>query len=250
MELFSLAGRLALVTGARGGIGAAIAEGLARHGADVILHGHRDDLDATERACRAHGRQVQRFVLDFTDPERVSAAAAELAAAQQIDILVNNAGTIARGPVLSAPLDEWREVHAVNLDSAFALTQPIAAAMAERRAGKIIFIASLLSFQGGINVASYAASKHAVTGLTKALSNELAAYNVQVNALAPGYIGTDNTRPLRTDRVREPQIRARIPAGRWGRPQDLAGPAVFLASAASDYVSGHVLVADGGWLAR
>jgi 2-dehydro-3-deoxy-D-gluconate 5-dehydrogenase len=249
MEMFSLSGRTALVTGARGGIGAAIAEALAAAGADLILHGHRDDLDATEQACKAYGVGVRRIVLDFAQPERVAVKAFELAR-EGVDILVNNAGTIARGPVLTAPFDEWREVQAVNVDSAFALTQPIAAAMAERRAGKIIFVASLLSFQGGVNVASYAASKHAVTGLTKALSNELAAYNVQVNALAPGYIATDNTRPLRSDRVREPQIRARIPAGRWGRPADLAGPAVFLASAASDYVTGHVLVADGGWLAR
>lgn len=249
-QLFSLAGKVALVTGARGGIGAGIAVGLARAGADLILHGHHDDLDETEAAVRATGRKAHRVALDLGDPERVEALGTELAASHHVDIVVNNAGMIARGPALTASLTDWRRVLSVNLDATFALTKPLAAAMVERRSGKVIFVASLLSFQGGIDVSAYTASKHALAGLTKALSNEWAQHNVQVNALAPGYISTDNTAPLRRDPVREPQIRGRIPAGRWGAPDDLVGPAVFLASPASDYVTGHVLVADGGWLSR
>ncbi|WP_214316770.1 SDR family oxidoreductase [Nonomuraea sediminis] len=237
--MFSLEGRTALVTGARAGIGRAIAVGLARAGADLILHGHHDDLDDTEREVKAHGRAVSRLVLDLSRTDEIAAAVAGLEA----DILVNNAGTIARG---STSLADWRRVLAVNLDAVYMLSQ----GLLERGATKVISIASLLSFQGGVNVTSYAAAKHAVAGLTKALSNEWAPRGAQVNAIAPGYIRTDVTRALQEDRVREREITARIPAGRWGAPEDLAGAAVFLASPASDYVTGHVLVVDGGWLAR
>ncbi|HCT75606.1 MAG TPA: 2-deoxy-D-gluconate 3-dehydrogenase [Micromonosporaceae bacterium] len=246
-ELFSLKGRTALVTGARSGIGAAIAIALAEAGADLFLHGHHDDLDDTASAVAAHGRSVSIVVADLASPD----AAAELARAHtEVDILVNNAGIIRRGPATEVTLDSWWDVFAVNLDSVFAMTQVIGRAMVARRQGKIISIASLLSFQGGLNVSAYAASKHAIAGLTKALSNEWAAHNVQVNAIAPGYIGTDNTAVLQTDPVREPQITQRIPAARWGTPADIAGAAVFLAAPASDYVNGHVLVVDGGWLGR
>ncbi|MFI6603373.1 SDR family oxidoreductase [Nonomuraea sp. NPDC050536] len=237
--MFSLEGRTALVTGARAGIGRAIAVGLARAGADLILHGHHDDLDETEREVKAHGRAASRLVLDLSRTGEIAGAVAGLKA----DILINNAGTIARG---STSLADWRRVLAVNLDAVYLLSQ----SLLERGATKVISIASLLSFQGGVNVTSYAAAKHAVAGLTKALSNEWAPHGAQVNAIAPGYISTDVTRALQEDPVREKEITGRIPAGRWGAPEDLAGAAVFLASPASDYVTGHVLVVDGGWLAR
>jgi 2-dehydro-3-deoxy-D-gluconate 5-dehydrogenase len=246
-EMFSLKGRRALVTGARSGIGAAIAVALAGAGADVVLHGHHDDLDETTRAAGVYGVRVERVVADLASPE---AAAALAEAYADVDILVNNAGVIRRGPAAEASMDAWWDVFAVNLDSVFAMTQVIGRGMVARQSGKIISIASLLSFQGGLNVSGYAASKHAVAGLTKALANEWAAHNVQVNAIAPGYISTDNTAALQADPVREPQILQRIPAGRWGTPGDIAGAAVFLASSASDYVNGHILVVDGGWLAR
>jgi 2-dehydro-3-deoxy-D-gluconate 5-dehydrogenase len=251
--MFSLEGRTALVTGARTGIGQAIAIGLARAGADVVLHGHRDDpadMDETEAAVKAAGRQAERWVLDLAEPERVPGAAAELLERRPVDILVNNAGIIRRGPALEQGYQEWRDVLAVNLDSVYLLTRAVGAGMVARGYGKVIMIASMLSFQGGINVIGYTASKHAVAGLVRGLANEWAPHGVQVNAIAPGYIATNNTAILRADQDREPAIRARIPAGRWGTPEDLAGAAVFLAAPASDYVAGHVLAVDGGWLAR
>jgi len=245
--MFDLSGRTALVTGARTGIGRGIAVGLARAGADLVLHGHHDDLGEVEEEVLRTGRGASRWVLDLADPSRVADAAARL---PPIDILVNNAGVIRRGPVLTQDPGAWDEVLAVNLDSVYHLTRTVGAGMVERGLGKVIMIASVLSFQGGLNVASYTTSKHAITGLTRALANEWAPHGVQVNAIAPGYIVTNNTDALRSDDEREAEIRARIPAGRWGRPDDLAGAAVFLSSAASDYVTGHVLAVDGGWLAR
>jgi 2-deoxy-D-gluconate 3-dehydrogenase len=246
-SLFSLKGKTALVTGARSGIGAAIAVGLASAGADLVLHGHHDDVDETTRAAGEHGVRVERVVADLASPV---AAAALAEAYAEVDILVNNAGVIRRGPAAEISMDAWWDIFAVNLDSVFAMTQVIGRAMMTRQAGKIISVASLLSFQGGLNVSGYAASKHALAGLTKALANEWAVHNVQVNAIAPGYISTDNTAVLQADPVREPQILQRIPAGRWGTPADVAGAAIFLASPASDYVNGHILVVDGGWLGR
>ncbi|TWD82885.1 2-deoxy-D-gluconate 3-dehydrogenase [Kribbella amoyensis] len=248
---FSLAGRTALVTGARRGIGAAIAAGYATAGADLVLLARDTAVDETLDAIKQNGGGAATVVTaDFADPEAVEAVATELAAERRIDILVNNAGTIRRAPAASTTATDWQHVIDVNLNSTWAVTRPIGAAMAERGAGKIVTIASLLSFQGGITVPAYTASKHAVAGLTKALANEWGPAGVQVNAIAPGYISTDNTTALRADPDREASIRERIPAGRWGRPEDLVGAAVFLASAAADYVNGHVLAVDGGWLAR
>jgi 2-deoxy-D-gluconate 3-dehydrogenase len=245
--MFDLSGRTALVTGARTGIGRGIATGLARAGADLVLHGHHDDLDEVEEEVMRAGRHARRWVLDLSDPSEVAEAATGL---PPIDILVNNAGIIRRGPALAQSAAGWSEVLAVNLDSVYFLTRAVGAGMVERGSGKVIMIASMLSFQGGLNVAGYTASKHAVVGLTRALANEWAPHGVQVNAIAPGYIATNNTDALRSDDEREAEIRARIPAGRWGRPEDLAGAAVFLSSPASDYVTGHILAVDGGWLAR
>jgi 2-dehydro-3-deoxy-D-gluconate 5-dehydrogenase len=247
---FSLHGRTALVTGARRGIGAAIAAGFAAAGGDLILLARDAALEDTLEAIKEHGGEATVITADFADPAAVEAAATEAAAGRRIDILVNNAGTIRRAPAAETSTADWQHVIDVNLNSTWAVTRPIGAAMVDRGAGKIITIASLLSFQGGITVPAYTASKHAVAGLTKALANEWGPAGLQVNAIAPGYISTDNTTDLRADPEREAAIRDRIPAGRWGRPADVVGAAVFLASAAADYVNGHVLAVDGGWLAR
>jgi 2-dehydro-3-deoxy-D-gluconate 5-dehydrogenase len=249
-DLFSLKGRTALVTGARRGIGRAIAVGLAQAGADLLLVGRTDDLHETAALVKDAGGTAEQAALDLAEPAAVPDAAAALLAHRCVDVLVNNAGVIRREPATTVDYAGWRQVLDVNLDAAFLLTQACAASMLARRQGKIITIASLLSFQGGINVVPYTASKHAVAGMTKALANEWGPCGVQVNAIAPGYIATDNTRPLREEPEREAAIRERIPAGRWGRPEDLVGAAVFLASPASDYVNGHLLVVDGGWLGR
>jgi 2-deoxy-D-gluconate 3-dehydrogenase len=248
---FSLRGRTALVTGARRGIGAAIAAGYAAAGAELILMARDAALEDTLEAIKQNGGGEATVVTaDFGDPAAVEAAALKLAAERQIDILVNNAGTIRRAPAAETGSADWQHVIDVNLNSTWAITRPIGGAMVERGAGRIISIASLLSFQGGITVPAYTASKHAVAGLTRALANEWGPAGVQVNAIAPGYISTDNTTGLRADPAREAAIRERIPAGRWGRPEDVVGAAVFLASAAAAYINGHVLAVDGGWLAR
>jgi 2-deoxy-D-gluconate 3-dehydrogenase len=202
-----------------------------------------------ESAVRATGRSFEALSCDFSDEAAVSALADELGS-RRIDILVNNAGTIRRSPAAEHPLAWWDEVLRVDLTSQFVLTQAVARGMLERGHGKVIFTASLLSFQGGINVPGYAAAKSGIAGLTHALSNEWAGRGVTVNAIAPGYIATDNTQALQDDPDRSRAILDRIPAGRWGRASDLAGATVFLASSASDYVSGVVLPVDGGWLAR
>ncbi|GAA1626755.1 2-dehydro-3-deoxy-D-gluconate 5-dehydrogenase KduD [Kribbella alba] len=250
-DAFSLRGRTALVTGARRGIGAAIAAGYAAAGADLILLARDAALEDTLEAIKENGGgEATVITADFADPAAVEAAAIEVATRRPIDILVNNAGTIRRAAAAETTAEDWRHVIDVNLNSTWAITRPIGAAMVARGGGKVITIASLLSFQGGITVPAYTASKHAIAGLTKALANEWGPSGVQVNAIAPGYISTDNTTDLRADPEREAAIRDRIPAGRWGRPDDLVGAAVFLASAASGYVNGHVLAVDGGWLAR
>jgi 2-deoxy-D-gluconate 3-dehydrogenase len=250
LSAFSLEGRNAVVTGARSGIGRAIALGLAGAGASVAPWGRADNLAETADALAGAGRLLRTVQADLGDPELVDQACDELLGEHRIDILVNNAGIIRRGPAIESPRRDWDDVTAVNLDAVFQLSQRLARPMLERGSGKIINIASVLSFQGGINVVAYAASKHAVAGLTKALANEWAGRGVQVNAIAPGYIRTDNTAALQRDPVRYQAILDRIPAGRWADPADLVGAAVFLASSASDYVNGHVLVADGGWMAR
>jgi 2-deoxy-D-gluconate 3-dehydrogenase len=249
-SLFDLAGRLAVVTGARRGIGRAMAEALAAAGADVIgVSAQLEDDSDVGRAITAAGRTFEARRCDFADPAAVAALGAELAG-RAPDILVNNAGTIRRQPAADHDLALWDEVLQVNLSSQFALTQALARPMLERGSGKVVFTASLLSFQGGINVPGYTASKSGIAGLTKALANEWAPRGVNVNAIAPGYIATDNTQALRDDPDRSRSILERIPAGRWGEAADLAGATVFLCSSASDYVDGITLPVDGGWLGR
>jgi 2-dehydro-3-deoxy-D-gluconate 5-dehydrogenase len=248
--MFDLHGRTAFVTGARSGIGAAVAVGLAEAGAELILVGRRDDTDETAEAVRKCGRQAETIGLDLSDTAAVRGGCAELLARRRIDIVVNNAGMITRAEALETSDDDWTEVHRVNLDAVWTICQTVGRSMVERGSGKIINVVSLLSFQGGVRVVPYTSSKHAVVGITRALANEWGSSGVQVNAIAPGYIATANTAPLRADPASEASISARIPAGRWGCPDDLAGAAVFLAAPASDYVNGHILVVDGGWLAR
>jgi 2-dehydro-3-deoxy-D-gluconate 5-dehydrogenase len=250
VQRFGLDGRTALVTGARDGIGKAAALALADAGADLVLWGHHDDLDAVTAEVERRGRKVRTVAADVADSGAVREAADQVLAGGPVDILVNNAGIIRRSPALATDFSTWREVLQVNLDAVFLLCRLFGEPMRERGRGKIVNVASLLSFQGGLNVASYTASKHAVAGLTKALANEWAAGGVNVNAVAPGYVVTANTAALRADTTRSDEIRARIPAGRWGEPADIAGAVVFLASPAADYVHGHTLVVDGGWLGR
>jgi len=253
LDLFKLDGKIALVTGARRGIGKAMAVALAEAGADII--GVSKSMEASgsdlEREVTALGRKFKAYACDFANRASVHAFFAQaLAENPVIDILVNNAGTILRKPAAEYPDEYWDQTIETNLNSQFVISREIGKRMIERGAGKIIFTASLLTFQGGINVPGYAASKGAIGQLTKALANEWASRNVQVNAIAPGYVETDNTTALRADPNRAPAILARIPANRWGAPADFKGAAVFLASAASDYVTGSILVVDGGWLAR
>ena len=249
LQAFSLAGRRALVTGAGRGIGRALALGLAGAGADVVLAGRPGSSDETLEALADAGTPTTAVELDMSRPADIGADLLDRLGGP-VDVLVNNAGTISRDDAVDVDLAAWNAVVDVNLTSLFQLTRVVGASMLARGSGKVINVASLLSFQGGLRVASYAASKHAVAGLTRALANEWAGAGVQVNAIAPGYIETDNTAPLREDAQRRRGIDERIPAGRWGRPEDLVGAAVFLASSASDYVNGHVLVVDGGWMAR
>jgi 2-dehydro-3-deoxy-D-gluconate 5-dehydrogenase len=250
---FDLTGRLAVVTGARRGIGLAVAEALAAAGADIVAvsaHLEPSGSDVDKRVT-ALGRTCTALRADFGDRAAVAALASGLARLDRpVDILVNNAGTIARAPAAEHPDDAWDRVLAVNLTSQFILTREVGRRMLERGSGKVVFTASLLSFQGGINVPGYTAAKSGLAGLTRALANEWAGRGVNVNAIAPGYVATDNTRALQEDGERSRAILERIPAGRWGRPDDLSGAAVFLASAASDYVHGAILTVDGGWLAR
>src|SRR5580704_7242436 len=250
--LFSLEGRVALVTGASRGIGAAIAKALAEAGADVAAHGNVTASEATCQQVRASGRRAVALVADMPDPAAPDRLVRDtVAALGGLDIVVNKAGTIRRGPAVDTKDEDWHAVIDVNLHGVFRLCRAAGRhLLAEGRGGKIINIASLLSFQGGLTVPAYAASKSAVAGLTRALSNEWAAKGINVNAIAPGYIRTDNTRALQQDETRNRQILERIPVGRWGEPADLGGAAVFLASRASDYVHGHILAVDGGWLGR
>jgi 2-deoxy-D-gluconate 3-dehydrogenase len=252
MTAFSLDGNIELVTGASRGLGRAMAEALAEAGADVVCAStNLDGTDDTAESIRSTGGTAWQVAADLSDREAVKAMAEEAEEkAGPIDILVNNAGTIRRHPATEFPMEDWDKVIDVNLDSVFMLCQHFGKRMVERGAGKIINVASLLSFTGGITVPAYTASKHGVAGLTKAFANEWASHGVQVNAIAPGYFRTDNTEPLQNDEDREEAIRERIPAGRWGDPEDLGGAAVFLASPASNYVNGHILLVDGGWQAR
>jgi 2-deoxy-D-gluconate 3-dehydrogenase len=251
LDQFRLDGKIALVTGSASGLGAAIAIALAEAGASVACHGNRRPADATAEKISLLGRKSGSFSADLGSSDGANllyeAVSAEMGAP---DILVNNAGTIYREPAETYDLQAWMDVLQVNLNSVFRLSQLAGGTMLERRQGKIVNIASLLSFQGGVRVPAYAASKGGVAQLTKALANEWAGRNVQVNAIAPGYFRTDNTSALQQDETRNRQILERIPAARWGEPEDIAGAAVFLASPASNYISGEVLVVDGGWMAR
>jgi 2-deoxy-D-gluconate 3-dehydrogenase len=249
LELFRLDGRVALVTGASSGLGAAIATALAEAGAQVAVH--RNRRPASETAASIGGRAAV-FQCDLSDSKGAERLFSEVVERfGRVDILVNNAGTIHRSAAADFSLEEWQRVLQVNLTSVFQLSQLAGRNMMGRDSGgKIVNIASMLSFQGGIRVPAYAASKGGVAQLTKALANEWAAHNIQVNAIAPGYFATSNTEALQADPVRSRQILERIPANRWGQPRDLAGAAVFLSSRASDYVTGTVLTVDGGWMSR
>ena len=251
-DRFSVNGSKALVTGASRGLGRAIAIALADAGADVgCVSSKPGGCAETAEEIRKLGRTAWELVADLSERKASAAVANEAASAMgAIDILVNNAGTIRRTPAAQYSEDDWDTVIRTNLDSVFFLSQAIGRGMLERKKGKIVNVASLLSFSGGITVPAYTASKHAVAGLTKALANEWAASNVQVNAVAPGYFETDNTSALRADPKRSVEILSRIPAGRWGQPEDLASAVVFLCSPAADYINGHLLVVDGGWMAR
>ena len=250
MNPFDLSGRIALVTGANTGIGQAIAVALAHAGADVALAG-RSAADETAGLVRAEGRRAILIGADLSSIAPVEGVVEQTVSdLGGIDILVNNAGIIRRADAVDFTEADWDAVIDTNLKSLFFLSQAAGRRMIEAGRGKIINIASLLSFQGGIRVPSYTASKSGVAGLTKLLANEWAAKGLNVNAIAPGYIATNNTAALQADETRNRQIMERIPAGRWGKTSDLGGAAVFLASAASDYVNGHILAVDGGWLAR
>lgn len=251
LDKFNLHGKIALVTGAGRGLGQGAAVGFAEAGADVAL---ADVLSTDETAAkvRALGRRICQVDVNLLErssvPKLVDTVVAELGG---IDILLNNAGIIRRAPLLEFTEKDWDEVIQINESAVFFLSQAVARQMVQQgRGGKIINIASLLSFQGGIRVPSYTAAKSAVQGLTRLFANELAPHRINVNAVAPGYMATDNTAPLRADAQRSTEILGRIPAGRWGNPEDLQGALVFLASAASDYVTGYTLAVDGGWLAR
>ena len=253
LENFSLKGKTALVTGCKRGIGKAMALGLAEAGADII--GVSASLEssgsAVEKEVTALGRNFKAYSCDFSDRQSLYAFIADVKKDfPTIDILVNNAGTILRKPAAEHPDEYWDQVMEVNLNAQFVLSREIGKDMIARGSGKVIFTASLLTFQGGITVPGYAASKGGIGQLTMALANEWAGKGVNVNAIAPGYIDTDNTEALRNDPDRSQQILGRIPAGRWGQPQDFKGPVVFLASEAGAYVHGTTLLVDGGWMGR
>jgi 2-deoxy-D-gluconate 3-dehydrogenase len=251
LEAFGLSGKTALVTGSSRGLGAGIALALAEAGAQVALHGSQSAPQATQKLIAKTGARSIALSADVSDESACSRLIEQVMAEfGRIDILVNNAGTIRRAPAADHSMEDWHTVLATNLTSVFRLTQAAGRHMLAQGSGKVINIASMLTFQGGVFVPSYAAAKGGVGQLTKAFANEWASKGVNVNAIAPGYMETDNTAVLRKDTDRSRQILERIPAGRWGLASDLAGAAVFLASAASDYVHGHILAVDGGWLAR
>lgn len=252
IDSFKLNNRVALVTGASAGLGAAIAMALAEAGAFVACHGNTRSPEATCDQIKSAGGVAHAVTGDLSDSQTSALLIEEtIKRFGQLDILANNAGTIRRAPAVDYSEDDWAAVIEVNLTSVFRLSKLAGKHMIERGSGgKIVNIASLLSFQGGITVPAYAASKGGVAQLTKALANEWAKHKINVNAIAPGYFRTTNTAALQADENRNRQILERIPAGRWGEPSDLAGAAVFLSSAASDYVNGHVLIVDGGWMGR
>ena len=252
LESFRLDGKVAVVTGSSRGLGQSAAVALAEAGADLALI-DRSVAKETARLVEDLGRRVHPIELDLieaTPAQLDEAIQSVVETLGRVDILVNNAGIIRRAPLLEHQVSDWDAVLAINLDAVFHLSQAAAKRFVAQGSGKIINIASMLSFQGGILVPGYTASKHAVAGITKAFANELAARGVNVNAIAPGYMATDNTAQIRSDEARQQAILERIPAGRWGTPTDLQGPFVFLASSASDYLNGAIIPVDGGWLVR
>jgi len=253
MISFGVQNKIALVTGCSRGIGLAIAEALAQAGADII--GVSNSMPASgsevEKAVKAAGRQFYPYAVDFSNREALYTFLEKVKAEHpRIDILINNAGNIMRKPVAEHPDEYWDKIMEINLNAQFIITRELGKRMVAEKFGKIIFTCSLLSFQGGINVPGYSASKGALTSLLKAFANEWAAHGVNVNGVAPGYIETDNTEQLRSDPDRSASILARIPAGRWGKPTDLAGAYVFLSSPSSDYINGSIITVDGGWMGR
>jgi 2-deoxy-D-gluconate 3-dehydrogenase len=252
LDMFRLEGKVALVTGVGRGLGQAIALGMAEAGADIagLYRINHEESQIQVEALGRHFLPVQCDLQEATVAQLNEVVEHVVGEMGRLDILVNNAGTIRRAPALEFSEQDWDDVIQVNLKALFFLSQAAARVMVEQGGGKIIHIASMLSFQGGILIPSYTAAKSAVAGLTRALANEWAAKGINVNAIAPGYMATDNTAPLRADPVRNPAILARIPAGDWGQPADLKGAAVFLASEASSYLHGAIVPVDGGWLAR
>ena len=252
LDKFKLNGKITFVTGSSSGLGASMAIALAEAGADVICHASKPGgANGTVGKIAGLGRRAAEVSGDMADKETPRRLIAEIIEKfGRLDILVNNAGTIRRSPAVDFSEEDWSTVLEVNLSSIFRLSQAAGKKMIEQGGGKIVNIASLLSFQGGITVPAYTASKSGVAGLTKAFANEWAKHNINVNAIAPGYFATNNTAALQADETRNRQILERIPAGRWGNPDDLAGAVVLLSSAASDYMQGHILVVDGGWMAR
>ncbi|WP_026886310.1 2-dehydro-3-deoxy-D-gluconate 5-dehydrogenase KduD [Clostridium beijerinckii] len=251
MDFFRLYGKVAIVTGGNTGLGQGYAVALAKAGADLIIPTYDTNWDETRLLIEKEGRSVTFVQADLTkkeDREKVIKIAMEVYG--KIDVLVNNAGTIRRAPLLEYKEEDWNAVMDINLNAVYFLSQEVAKIMVNQGSGKIINIASMLAFQGGKFVPPYTASKHGVAGITKAFANELASKNIQINAIAPGYIKTANTAPIRADKERNAEIQGRIPADRWAEPFDLMGAIVFLASRASDYVNGHILAVDGGWLVR
>lgn len=250
-ENFGLEGKVAIVTGGNTGLGLAYVDALSKAGADILITAFDNNTEEVEKIVRENGRKLEIVTGDLTDKGfREKVAEKCLEAFGKIDILVNNAGTIRRAPLLEYDEKDWEAVININLNAVYYLSQEVARIMVKQGHGKIINIASMLSFQGGKFVPPYTASKHGVMGITRAFANELADKNVQINAIAPGYIKTANTQPIRDDEKRNNEILSRIPAGKWGETSDLMGTVVFLASKASDYINGHVLAVDGGWLAR
>lgn len=252
LDTFQLKGKVALVTGCKRGIGKAIAEGLAEAGADILgVSASLQPGSEVEQAVKDRGRSFKAYQCDFSSRESLYAFIKKVKEENPvIDILVNNAGTIMRAPAAEHSDEYWDKVIEVNLNAQFVISRELGKEMIKRNSGKIIFTASLLTFQGGITVPGYAASKGAIGQLTMALSNEWAAKGVNVNAIAPGYIATDNTKALQEDKERSAAILSRIPQGRWGEPEDFKGPAVFLASSASNYMNGSIITVDGGWMGR
>jgi len=251
MDFFRLDGKVAIVTGGNTGLGQGYAVGLAKAGADLFIVTYDTNWDETRKLIEAQGRRVEFFQADLSVKESIPKVVEQcLKVYGKIDILVNNAGIIKRAPLLEYKDEDWQAVIDVNLNAVYYLSHEAAKVMAKQGGGKIINVCSMLSFQGGKFVPSYTAAKHGVAGITKAFANELANLNIQTNAVAPGYIATNNTAPIRADEGRSEEILSRIPAGRWGHPFDVIGAVVFLAGRAADYINGHIIAVDGGWLTR